>query len=307
MPDSSLKQINPTVKGLKSTLVGIAANFLLAVTKGTAGFFGNSYALVADAIESLSDVFSSIIIYSGLKIASKPADVNHPYGHGKAEPLAASAVGLALIGAAILISIQSVHEIKVLHKAPASYTLYVLVGVIIVKESLFRFVDSVGSKISSTAVKTDAWHHRSDAITSAAAFVGISIALLGGEGYESADDYAALFASAIIVYNAFRLLKPAVRDLMDFSPPREIEISIRNKAGAVEGVVGLDKCKIRKMGFEYYVDLDVIVDGERSVRNGHQIAHDVKEEIMVTFPAVANVFIHIEPDDPERLKRDIEK
>ncbi len=306
MPDTSLKQINPTVKGLKSTLIGIAANFLLAIIKGITGFLGNSYALIADAIESLSDVFSSIIIYSGLKIASKPPDLNHPYGHGKAEPIAAFLVAIALIGAAILISIQSLSEILLPQEAPEAYTLYVLVGVILIKESLFRFVNNVGSMISSTAVKVDAWHHRSDAITSVAAFIGISIALIGGEGYESADDYAALFASVIIVYNAYRLLKPAVRDLMDFSPPREIEYSIRKKALSVEGVQGLDKCKIRKMGFEFYVDLDVIVDGERSVREGHKIAHTVKEEIMNSFPAVANVLIHIEPDDPERLKRKID-
>ena len=294
---------NISAKGLRTTLVGIIVNLFLAVTKSTAGYLGNSYALIADGIESLSDVISSIIVYSGLKIAVRPPDENHPYGHGKAEPLAASLVAIALIGAAVTIIVLSVYEIMHPHHAPEAYTLIVLLGVIIIKESLFKFVFKVGDNIESTAVKTDAWHHRSDAITSAAAFIGISIALIGGEGYESADDYAALAASGIIIFNAYRLLKPAVRDLMDHSPSEKIEIDIRNSAKRVEGVVALDKCKIRKMGFEYYVDLDVIVDGEVSVRIGHQIAHDVKEAIRIDNPQVANVLIHIEPDDDERIER----
>lgn len=294
---------NISAKGLRTTLVGILSNLFLAVTKSTAGYLGNSYALIADGIESLSDVISSIIVYSGLKIAAKPPDSNHPYGHGKAEPIAASVVALALIGAALTIIVLSVYEILHPHHAPEPFTLFVLLGVIIVKESLFKFVFKVGDTIESTAVKTDAWHHRSDAITSAAAFVGISIALIGGVGYESADDYAALAASGIIIFNAYRLLKPAVKDLMDHSPSENVEINIRASAKGVEGVVALDKCKIRKMGFEYYVDLDVIVDGEIPVRNGHQIAHEVKKVIRDNNPRVANVLVHIEPDDKERIER----
>jgi len=294
---------NISAKGLRTTLIGILSNLILAVTKSTAGYLGNSYALIADGIESLSDVISSIIVYSGLKIAVRPPDDNHPYGHGKAEPLAASVVAIALIIAAVVIIIQSTAEIINPHHAPEPFTLIVLLGVIVVKESLFKFVFKVGDTIESTAVKTDAWHHRSDAITSAAAFVGIAIALIGGDGYESADDIAALAASGIIIFNAYRLLKPAVRDLMDHSPSEKVEINIRASAKSVEGVVALDKCKIRKMGFEYYVDLDVIVEGEISVRLGHQIAHNVKTVVRLENPRVANVLIHIEPDDDERIKR----
>lgn len=294
---------NISAKGLRTTLIGILSNLILAVTKSTAGYLGNSYALIADGIESLSDVISSIIVYSGLKIAVRPPDDNHPYGHGKAEPLAASVVAIALIIAAVVIIIQSTAEIINPHHAPEPFTLIVLLGVIVVKESLFKFVFKVGDTIESTAVKTDAWHHRSDAITSAAAFVGIAIALIGGDGYESADDIAALAASGIIIFNAYRLLKPAIRDLMDHSPSEKVEINIRASAKSVEGVVALDKCKIRKMGFEYYVDLDVIVEGEISVRLGHQIAHNVKTVVRLENPRVANVLIHIEPDDDERIKR----
>lgn len=290
-------------KGIRSTLIGIFTNLILALIKGITGAVGNSYALIADAIESLSDVITSIVVYSGLRIAAKPPDDNHPYGHGKAEPMTAAVVSIALFIAAAVIIIQSINEIITPHKAPAAFTLYVLAGVIFIKEGLFRFVFKVGENIESGAVKSDAWHHRSDAITSAAVFVGISIALVGGDGYESADDWSALIASFIIIFNAYRLFQPAVKELMDSSPSPEIENKIRTNALLVEGVIALDKCRIRKMGFDYYVDLDIIVDGEISVRSGHKIAHRVKDQLTKSIPEIANVLVHVEPDDENRLKR----
>lgn len=290
-------------KGIKSTLVGIFTNLTLAFVKGITGAVGNSYALIADAIESLSDVITSIIVYSGLRIAVKPPDEDHPYGHGKAEPITAAVVSIALMIAAVVIIIQSIHEIVTPHKAPAAFTLYVLAGVIFVKEGLFRFVFKVGESIESGAVKSDAWHHRSDAITSGAVFIGISIALIGGDGYESADDWSALIASFIIIFNAYRLFKPAVKELMDSSPSPEVQDKIRTKALKVDGVIALDKCRIRKMGFDYYVDLDIIVDGEISVRTGHDIAHEVKDRLKKGIPEIANVLVHVEPNDENRLKR----
>ncbi len=283
--------------GRRSTLVGIVTNMLLAATKGIAGVAGNSYALIADAIESATDVASSLIVWGGLKISALPPDEDHPYGHGKAEPLAAVAVSLTLVAAAIGIAIQSIREIITPHHAPASFTLIILVLVVAVKETLFRFVLGVGKSVNSTAVKSDAWHHRSDAITSAAAFIGISIALVGGGGYESADDWAALFASGIIVLNAFRILRPAVNEVMDAAPPVEVEKSIRAAAQHVTGVILLEKCFVRKVGFSYYVDLHVTVDGRLSVREGHDIARDVKQAIRDSHPHVIEVLVHIEPSD----------
>ena len=287
---------HPALKGMRSTFIGIAVNFILAIVKGVAGFLGNSYALIADAIESLGDIFSSLMVYLGLKIASKPADKNHPYGHGKAEPLAAVVVSLGLFIAAIVIIIQSIREIMTPHHAPAPFTLVILIIVILVKEILFRFVIKVGTSMDSTAVKTDAWHHRSDAITSAAVFIGISAALIGGPGYESADDIAALLASGIIVYNAYRLIRPAIAELMDEVPLESPEEEVRRVAMGVKGVVGLEKCFIRKVGFDYYIDLHVIVKGSISVRNGHKISHAVKDALRVQNPRIANVLIHIEPN-----------
>jgi len=286
---------HPAHQGMKTALWGIIVNFLLALIKAVAGYIGNSYALIADAIESFSDILSSLIVLGGLRIATKPRDKNHPYGHGKAEPIAALAVALMLLAAVVVIVVQSIHEILVPHHAPAPFTLIVLVIVVITKEILFRYVFTVGDTVQSTAVKTDAWHHRSDAITSTAVFLGIGVALWCGKGYESADDWAAIAASVIIVFNAFRLLVPALNELMDIAPPPLIENSVRGIAAQVNGVLGLDKCYVRKMGFDFYVDLHVIVDENISVREGHAISHDVKDAVMNSNSRILDVLIHIEP------------
>jgi hypothetical protein len=203
--------------GAKSTLLGIFLNFGLAIVKVSAGLLGHSFALVADGLESSADVLSGLVVYFGLKIAVKPPDLDHPYGHGKAEPIAAVVVGLSLMAAAVAIIVESIHEIRVPHRLPAAYTLVVLAGILIVKELLFRHVGAVGDSIGSIAVRSDAWHHRSDAITSAFAFIGISVALLGGPGWESADDWAALCAP-----NLHRIERPHALKI----PARRAEYSL---------------------------------------------------------------------------------
>src|ERR687885_2272961 len=209
-------------RGIRTAQTGLLVNAALALLKLLAGLIGHSYALVADAVDPPADVFSSLIVWGGLRISAQPADENHPYGHGKAEPLAAAVVAVMLLGAAVGIAIEAVREIRTPHHAPAPFTLAVLVAVIVIKEVLFRFVIRVGQQVDSTAVMADAWHHRSDAITSAAAFVGIGIALLMGPGWEAADDWAALVAAAIIAFNGARILRPAVHDLMDRAPPADL-------------------------------------------------------------------------------------
>jgi cation diffusion facilitator family transporter len=284
-------------KAMRGAVVGIVANLLLASAKGIAGFVGNSYALIADAIESLSDILSSVIVLIGCRMAGKPADANHPYGHGKFEPLAAVAVALILFTAAAGIAINSIREILTPHHAPAPFTLIVLVVVIVVKELLFRFVITVGIETGSSAVAGDAWHHRADALTSAAAFIGISIALIGGPGYEAADDYAALVAACIIALNAGFLLKPAVFELIDTAPNPQIAAQVRDIAHGVKGVLGTHKCNIRKVGFDHFVDLDVLCDPDMSIRQGHEVAHDVGEAIQAQLPYITKVLVHVEPSD----------
>jgi cation diffusion facilitator family transporter len=288
---------HPASHGLRSTLAGIIVNLCLAAIKGIAGVAGQSYALIADAIESLTDVFSSLIVYVGLRVAMRPPDANHPYGHGKAEPMAAVGVSIALFAAAVAIAVESIHEIRTPQRTPAPFTLLVLPAVVVAKETMFRFVNRVGSSIGSAAVKTDAWHHRSDAITSALAFVGISIALVGGKGWESADDWAALLASGLIAFNAYLLLRPAIHELGDALPGTRITQEIQPIATTVPGVIDIEKCFVRKMGFDYYVDLHVVVDGNLPVRRGHEIAHQVKDAIQLAYPRVADVLVHIEPNE----------
>jgi len=290
-------------KGIRTTIIGILTSIILAAIKAVAGIWGNSYALIADAIESTSDVFTSLIVLTGLKIATRPADETHPYGHGKAEPFAGILVAAALFIAAIVIIIQSIHEIITPHHAPAAFTLIVLVAVVITKEFLFRYIIKVGNLVDSVAVKNDAWHHRSDAITSGAAFIGISIALIGGSGYEEADDYAALCASLIIIYNAYKLFKPALFEIMDTAPSQEFVNKIIDASLKVEDVIAIDKCFARKMGLQYYIDMHIIVDGNITVHKGHQISHNVKNKLVNSFPNVSDVLIHIEPATEERLMR----
>jgi len=289
------KSKNSVKRGLKTTFIGIIASSFLAAIKIFTGIVGNSYALIADGIESLTDIFTSSIVLTGLYFASKPADENHPYGHGKAEPFAGVAVSLGIFIAAMVIVVQSIYEIITPHHAPAPFTLVVLIIVIITKETLFRFVIKVGTSVNSIAIKSDAWHHRSDAITSAAAFIGISIALLGGAGYESADDFAALFASVIIVINAYRIFKPALFELLDTAPPAQIIQKVRDVASKVDDVMGIDKCFVRKMGFDYFVDIHVLVDANLPVYKGHEIAHLVKDELIKGHLNISDVLVHIEP------------
>ena len=281
--------------GARIALFGLAVNIMLASVKIVAGFFGNAYVLIADGIESAMDVGGSIVIWGGLKVAARPPDPTHPYGHGKAEPVAAVIVAIGVLAAALGLAIQSVREIFLPHHGPAPYTLVVLIVAVIVKETLYRYVIRFGRNVESTAVQTDAWHHRTDAITSIAAFIGISVALIGGEPWQSADDWAALFACALIGANGYRLLRPALYEIMDTAPGGKIVRSIRRAARSVPGVIEIEKCRVRKMGLDFYVDLHVGVKDSISVREGHEIAHQVKAAIQQNDSRVADVLVHIEP------------
>jgi cation diffusion facilitator family transporter len=281
--------------GARVVLFGLVINVFLASAKILAGLFGHAYVLIADGIESALDVGGSIVIWGGLKVAARPPDATHPYGHGKAEPIAAVVVAVGVLAAALGLAVQSMREIFLPHHAPAPYTLAVLIVAVIVKEILYRYVIRFGRNMESTAVQTDAWHHRTDAMTSIAAFIGISVALVGGTPWQSADDWAALFACALIGANGYRILSPALHEIMDTAPRGPIVNSVRNAAAAVPGVIEVEKCLIRKMGLDFYVDLHVGVNGSISVHEGHAIAHHVKTAIQQSDARIADVLVHIEP------------
>lgn len=284
--------------GIRVPLVGMAAGAALATVKLVAGLLGHSYALVADAVESFSDLVSSAIVWGGLAISAKPPDVKHPYGHGKAEPLAALAVGLMLAGAAVGIAVQAVRGITMPQQAPAAYTLVVLVLVVLVKEGLFRWALRVGRQIDSTAVQADAWHHRSDALTSLLAAAGISISLFAGPGYESADEWAALAATGVIAFTAARFVRRAMSELMDEQPAPEMLQQVTAAAVSVPGVEHVEKVLARKMGTTYLIDMHVEVDGSLPVREAHDLAHKVKDRVCQRAPQVADVLVHVEPHPP---------
>lgn len=281
--------------GLRLSKLALAINALLAGIKIAAGVIGNSSALIADGIESTADIFSSFVVWGGLRVSTIPADENHPFGHGKAEPIASVIVSILLLGAAMLIAVQSLHEIVTPHRTPAWFTLPVLLVVIVIKEALFRFAFRTGRSLESTALKSDAWHHRSDALTSAAAFVGISIALIGGPGYESADDWAALLACGVIAWNGLRLLRGALDEVMDASVSPDVVTEVRKLAADVDGVAAIEKCRIRKAGLHLTLDIHVMVDGNLSVYRGHEIAHQVKDRLLASQHRINDVTVHIEP------------
>ena len=276
-------------------LVSAAVNAALASIKILAGVFGNSYALIADGIESTSDIVSSLIVWGGLRVAVSPADERHPYGYGKAEALSGIVASLALLAAAAMIAVQSIREILTPHHLPHWSTLLVLVVVVATKAGLARWIGDIGEDAASTSLQADAWHHWADALTSIAAFIGISIGLIGGPGYEPADDWAALLACCIIVFSGVSLLRMAVRDLLDVAPAKEFEQKVRELALGVEGVQALDKCRIRKSGTAYFVELHVEVDGQATVQEGHDIGGKVRSVLRKSPLRIADAFIHIEP------------
>jgi len=282
-------------KAINTGYFSIIGNFILAIIKWVGGYFGNSYALIADAIESTTDILASILVLIGLRVSIRPADENHPYGHGRIEPLITFIVVGFLIMSATIIAYESIDNIRTPHQLPETWTLYVLIGIILWKEASYQYVVRKSKETKSSSLKADAWHHRSDAITSITAFIGISIALIFGDGYETADDWAALFASAFILYNSFLIFRPALGEIMDENLNDDLILEVRKIAKSVDGILDTEKCLIRKTGLKYFVDLHIIVDSEISVKQGHDIAHSLKDKLKFELPELANVLIHVEP------------
>jgi len=282
-------------RGIRSAQLGILVNTGLAIVKFIAGLVGNAYALVADAVESTADVLSSTVVWGGLRVAARNPDASYPFGYGKAEPLAAAVVSLMLLGAAVGIAIEAAGEMRTPHHTPAPWTLAVLVAVVAVKWVLSRRVRAVGSAIGSTAVRADAWHHLSDAVTSTAAFIGISIALVGGPGWESADDWAALLAAGVIFFNGVNMLRPALWEIMDRTPGADVIEPVRRAAEGVPGVLATEKLAVRKTGMSYRVTIHVQADGGMSLDDAHVLSGRVKGAIRAANPKVQSVLVHMEP------------
>ncbi|MBN8711533.1 MAG: hypothetical protein BGO12_07280 [Verrucomicrobia bacterium 61-8] len=290
-----------TGKTLALGMLTLCVNIVLMAVKISVGIIGNSYAMIADGIESAGDILSSIITWAGFQLSLRPADEDHPYGHGKIESLAGFFSGAALFIAAVVIGWHSVLEILTPHHAPAWFTLPVLFGVVIAKWTLSRVIQNVNKQVDSRALEGDAWHHLSDAITSGAAAIGIAIALIGGPGWEAADDYAALLACGIIIVNGTLIAKNALHEVLDGNVSEDLIHEMRDIAAQVEGVRKIEKCRIRKSGIGMFIELHVWIDGDLSVREGHSIGHLVKKRVQNEVPRVIDTVVHIEPasDDME--------
>jgi len=285
----------------RNTVIGFFASIGLSLTKLGAGVWGQSSALIADAVESLADTVGSILVWQALRVASQPPDQKHPYGYGKAEALASLGVGVLLVVAAIFIVVKSLHEILIPHDAPAAWTLLVLVGVVITKEVLFRFVMQGADQFDSDAARADAWHHRSDAITSIAALIGVSVAIWGPRwfgipGLVFADEVAAILASGVILMSAWILIRPALDELLDAVAHEMVDL-VRTVASGIDGVREVEKVFVRKSGSGYHVDMHLHVDPEVSVRVAHALAGKVKAILKSEIPRLTGVLIHVEPQE----------
>jgi cation diffusion facilitator family transporter len=285
-------------------LRGIVLNAILAAAKFAGGILGNTYALIADGAESTLDIFSSLLVWAGFRVAARPPDANHPYGHGKAEAVAALGVAVFVFAMAGWVGFHAVHEIITPHLGPKWWTLPLLAAIVAVKMWFSRRVRSAGVEAGSTALGVEAMHHWSDAITSAAAFIGIAVALIGGKGWEAADDWAALLACAVIAFNGAGMVMKALGDVMDTAVPTRFENEVRALALAVSGVRALDKVRMRKSGLSYLVDIQVRVDGDLTVRAGHAIAHAVKDALLASaLHRISDVTVHVEPMEQPRRGR----
>lgn len=283
----------------RNTIIGLVASTALAGVKFLAGVLGHSSALIADAVESLADSIGSIVVWHALRVAERPPTERHPYGYGKAEALASLFVGLLLLGASAWIVSKAFHELLTPHDAPRAWTLLVLVAVILVKELLFRLILTGATQHQSDAAKADAWHHRSDAVTSAAALVGVAVAIWGPRWFGMprlvlADEVAALLASGIIVLTAFSLITPSLQELLDASSQELID-EVRRTASAVEGVRLVEKIHARKSGRGHHLDMHVHVDPHLTVKDAHALSGKVRATIRAAHPTVRDVLIHIEP------------
>jgi cation diffusion facilitator family transporter len=291
-----------SAEGRQVVIAGVFLNLLLSTGKIAGGIIGRSNALIADGIESLLDLFSSLLIWAALKYAAKPADADHPYGHGKAESLASIVGALVLAVAGAFIAHNSISQlIAAAHGAkvhlPSPWTLLLLVVVILLKEILFQVMSRRARRIGSNALLADAWHHRSDAVTSIAAFIGISISLLGGPGFEVADDWAALFACVVIFYSSYSMLSLSLGEVMDARVSDDAEATIMRITCSVPGVISAEKCRVRKSGLSHIADLHIRVSGTISVREGHAISHMVKDKLMASELPLADVTVHVEPEE----------
>lgn len=278
-----------------ASLLGLAVNFVLAVVKLVGGVWGRSFALISDGVNSLGDVVATLVVLFALRVAQRPADDEHPYGHTRAEAIAGSYVALLIVISAVALGWEALQRWHALHPIPPTWTLWIAGSNVAIKESLYRYKLMIGRRTNSSAIIANAWDHRSDALCSLAVLVGLSCVRLGGERWLWADEAAALVVVAAIIASALQLMISSCNELMDVQADPELVQKIREEAAAIDQVQAVEKLWVRKSGLEYFADIHIQVDHRLTVADGHRIGHHVKDHLTEKFPVLRDVLVHLEP------------
>ena len=282
-------------EAIAAALLGLVVNLALGTVKLVAGLVANSFALLSDAINSWGDVFTSVVILFALRFAQRPPDDEHPYGHSRAEAIAASNVALLVLLSALGVGYEAIRRLGMPHPLPPLWTVGIALANVVIKECLYQYKMRVGRRLNSAALLANAWDHRSDAFCSAAVLVGLLLVWWGGPRWISMDEVAALFVVVAIVWSAGRLFYQSLIELMDVQADPEIVNRVRQAASSVTGVAGVEKLWVRKSGLEYFVDIHIEVDPQLTVAAGHRIGHAVKDELLRQFHMLRDVLVHLEP------------
>lgn len=279
----------------RAALIGLVINVALACAKLIGGTWGHSYALISDAVNSLGDVLTSVVVVVALRVAQRPADEEHPYGHTRAEAIAGSNVAVAIVVSALLVAYEAFRSLAGEPTLPELWTLWIAGGNVVIKETLYQYKVRIGKRIGSAALIANAWDHRSDALSALAVLVGLAIAHFGGPSFFVADRVAALFVAGAIIWSGVTLLRHTASELMDRQADDPLVLQLRSAALGIAGVAGVDKLFVRKSGLEYLVDIHIEVEPEMTVAAGHEIGHRVKDQLMGRFPNVRDILVHLEP------------
>jgi cation diffusion facilitator family transporter len=281
--------------GQRVAIAGMVASGALAVIKILAGLLGHSTAVVADGFESAGDVIASGFVLLGLTLASKPADENHPYGHGRAETLTGLVIGLVLVAAGTLISYRALQGIDQIHPPPAAWVIWPLIVSAVVKGGLATLKFRYGKKLDSAALIADAWNDWTDIVSATTALLAVGLTLVDPQRFHAADHFGAFAVGLIVIFTGLRVSRDTAYQLMDTMPDESRINTIRSVAQSVPGVRGVEKCFARKTGLKYHVDLHLEVDPNITVRESHDIATQVRIHIKESLPWVADVLVHVEP------------
>lgn len=279
----------------QAALLGLVVNLLLGIVKLVAGLIGQSFALLSDAVNSLGDVFTSVVVLFALRVAQRPPDVEHPYGHTRAEGIAASNIAVLMILSALGIGWEALQRLNVQHDLPPLWTLWIAAANVVIKESLYHYKIRVARRSGSGVIVANAWDHRSDALCSLAVLIGLAVVRWGGPQYIWADEVAALFVVAAIIWSGIELFGRSASELMDLQANDDLVQQVRAAAATVPGILGVEKLRIRKSGLEYFADIHIEVDPRLTVAEGHRLGHAVKDQLLAGFPMLHDVLVHLEP------------